>query len=175
MKVPEDIKFSSELKLRKADVSDAILIAEIYNQGIDDRVATFETLPRTGKDIEKWFHGHHPVVVGEYRNEIAGFASTFPYSERDCYSGISEFSVYIKREYRGKGLGKRIMKYLIEESGKAGTWKLVSRIFPENHASRQVMKSVGFREVGIYEKHAKLDGDWRDVVIVELLIPENLG
>lgn len=162
-----------DLKLRRAVKSDSISIAEIYNQGIEDRTATFETDPRTGKDVEGWFDRVHPIVVAELEREIIAFASTFPYSSRACYSGIAEFSVYVKREFRGLGAGGAIMKYLIDQSRQAGLWKLVSRIFIENGASRSLMKSLGFREVGIYEKHGNLDGIWKDTMIVELLIQEN--
>ena len=82
--------------------------------------------------------------------------------------------MYVARRGRGRGAGTIAMRALIEAAGPAGIWKLVSRIFIENTASRRLMASMGFREVGIYEKHARLDGQWRDVVIVERLIPENI-
>ncbi|MHB8397225.1 MAG: GNAT family N-acetyltransferase [Thermoplasmataceae archaeon] len=119
-------------------------------------------------------HGVHPVVVAESGGSIVSFAATFPYSNRECYSGIAEFSVYVKREMRGIGAGKAVMRLLIEESGRSGFHKLVSRVFPENRPSRSLLGSLGFREVGIYEKHARLDGKWRDAVIVEYLIRENI-
>jgi phosphinothricin acetyltransferase len=97
------------------------------------------------------------------------------YRPRECYAGIAEFSVYVAREARGRGAGRLAMERLIEASEDAGLWKLVSRIFPENEPSLALMRSVGFRVVGTYEKHAQLDGVWRDVVIVERLIPENIG
>ncbi len=159
---------------RRATPADSDSIAEIYNQGIEDRIATFETVSRTGNDIRKWFDGVHPIVVAESAGSIVSFAATFPYSNRECYSGIAEFSVYVKREMRGIGAGKAVMKLLIEESGCSGFHKLVSRVFTENSPSRSLLGSLGFREVGIYEKHARLDGKWRDAVIVECLIRENL-
>lgn len=147
-------------------------ILAIYNRGIDERIATFETDHRNESDIEKWFDGIHPVCVCEQDNAIIAFAASFPYSSRTCYSGVAEFSVYVSGEYRGRGAGKTVMNYLTEMCRSAGIWKLVSRIFPENIPSRALMKSLGFREVGIYEKHARLDGLWKDTVIVELLIQE---
>jgi L-amino acid N-acyltransferase YncA len=159
---------------RPASPDDAPILAQIYNEGIEDRVGTFETRPRTVQDVAAWFDGKHPIIVVESDGEIVAFASTSSYRTRDCYSGIAEFSVYVARRVRGQGAGTVAMRALLDAAKPAGIWKLVSRIFVENHASRRLMASMGFREVGIYEKHGKLDGQWRDVVIVERLIPENL-
>ena len=158
---------------RPASPDDAERIAQIYNEGIEDRVGTFETRPRTTADVHAWFDGTHPIVVVEHHGRVIAFASTSTYRARECYAGIAEFSVYVERSARGLGAGGVAMRALIDAAGLAGIWKLVSRIFVENTASRKLMASMGFREVGIYEKHAQLDGQWRDVVIVERLIPEN--
>ena len=155
------------MKVRRATAADAAAIARIYNDGIDDRVATFETRHRTSADIESWFDGVHPIVVVEDEGEVVAFASTSTYRPRECYAGIAEFSVYADRRMRGRGAGRVAMEALFDEARKAGFWKLVSRVFVENAASRSLLKKVGFREVGIYERHARLDGVWRDVVIVE--------
>ena len=150
------------------------MLAQIYNEGIEDRVGTFETRPRTAQDVLTWFDGVHPIVVVEADGrDVVAFASTSSYRSRECYAGIAEFSVYVARHARGQGAGRLAMEALIEAVKPAGIWKLLSRIFVENDASRRLMASMGFREVGIYEKHARLDGRWRDVVIVERLIPEN--
>ena len=163
------------LAARPATPADAERIAQIYNEGIEDRVGTFETQPRSTGDIRAWFDGRHPIVVVEDEGEIVAFASTSNYRTRECYAGIAEFSVYVARAGRGRGAGSIAMRALIKAAAPAGIWKLVSRIFVENTASRRLMASMGFREVGIYEKHARLDGEWRDVVIVERLIPENIS
>jgi len=163
------------LAARPATPDDAERIAQIYNEGIEDRLGTFETRLRTPDDVRKWFDGAHPIVVVEdERQTIVAFASTSDYRTRECYAGIAEFSVYVARVGRGRGAGTVAMRALIRAAAPAGIWKLVSRIFIENTASRRLMASMGFREVGIYEKHARLDGQWRDVVIVERLIPENV-
>jgi L-amino acid N-acyltransferase YncA len=162
------------LAARSASPDDAPILAQIYNEGIEDRVGTFETRPRSVQDVLGWFDGTHPIVVVEEAGRVIAFASTSAYRSRDCYAGIAEFSVYVARSARGKGAGTVAMRALLEAVRTAGIWKLVSRIFVENEASRRLMASMGFREVGIYEKHAKLDGQWRDVVIVERLIPDNL-
>ena len=162
------------LAARAASPHDAERIAQIYNEGIEDRVGTFETRLRTSDDVRAWFDGRHPIVAVEDDGRVIAFASTSNYRTRECYAGIAEFSVYVAREARGRGAGTVAMRALIDAAAKAGIWKLVSRIFVENTASRKLMTSMGFREVGVYEKHARLDGAWRDVVIVERLIPENL-
>jgi len=157
---------------RPALPADAASVARIYNQGIEDRVATFETRLRTETDILGWLGGRHPVVVVELEGQVVAFASASTYRPRECYAGIAEFSVYVAREVRGQGAGRLAMEALIDATRAAGFWKLLSRVFIENAASRALLASLGFREVGIYEKHAQLDGAWRDVVIVEkLLLP----
>jgi phosphinothricin acetyltransferase len=98
------------------------------------------------------------------------FASTSMYRPRQCYAGIAEFSVYVARQARGRGAGRMAMNALIETARASGFWKLLSRVFVENEASRSLLRSVGFREVGVYRRHAQLDGVWRDVVIVERLL-----
>jgi phosphinothricin acetyltransferase len=159
---------------RPASPDDAPILTQIYNEGIEDRVGTFETRPRQVQDVVAWFDGIHPIIVVEADGEVIAFASTSSYRSRECYAGIAEFSVYVARKARGQGAGTVAMRALLDAVKPAGIWKLVSRIFVENHASRRLMASMGFREVGIYEKHARLDGQWRDVVIVERLIPDNL-
>ena len=155
---------------RTATPDDAPAIAAIYNEGIEDRVATFETRPRSADDIRKWFDGVHPIVVVEDDGEVVAFASTSQYRPRECYAGIAETSVYVSRAYRRKGAGRMALEALIHAAQQAGFWKLLSRVFPENVASRGLIRELGFREVGIYEKHGKLGDQWRDVVIVERLI-----
>lgn len=164
----------SSVLTRAAMPADAAAIAEIYNQGIADRIATFETRLRTAEEVAGWFGDRFPIVVTIINDQIVAFAATFPYRARECYAGIAEFSVYVAREWRGRGIGRLTMLALIEAATSAGFWKLLSRVFVENTASRAMLASVGFREVGIYEKHAQLDGRWRDVVIVERLIAANL-
>ncbi|HVP45866.1 MAG TPA: arsinothricin resistance N-acetyltransferase ArsN1 family A [Bryobacteraceae bacterium] len=162
------------MRARPATADDAAEIARAYNEGIADRVATFETRPRSAEDVRGWFDGVHPAVVVEDGNDVIAFAVTSLYRPRDCYSGIAEVSVYVSRTARGRGAGRMALGALLECARQAGYWKSVSRIFPENQASRRLIRALGFREVGTYEKHGKLDGAWRDVIIVERLIPENL-
>jgi phosphinothricin acetyltransferase len=162
------------LTARPATPEDASDIAHIYNQGIADRVGTFETRVRTPDDVRAWFDGAHPiVVVADGTGSIVAFASTSVYRPRACYAGVAEFSVYVAREWRRRGAGRVAMTALLDAARAAGYWKLVSRVFPENLPSRRLLLAMGFREVGVYTRHAQLDGAWRDVLIVERLIPEN--
>ena len=162
-------------RARVANVDDAEAIARIYNEGIADRMATFETDARTPEDIarglrergERW-----PTVVVERDGRVIAWASASEYRSRACYSGIGEFSVYVARDARATGAGRVAMDALVSECEGRGIWKLLSRVFPENEPSRKLLAKVGFREVGTYRRHAKLDGEWRDTVIVERLIGE---
>jgi L-amino acid N-acyltransferase YncA len=162
------------MNIRPATLADAEGIALVYNQGIEDRVGTFETRPRSTQDIEGWFDGVHPIVVTEDESGIIAFGSTSTYRSRDCYAGIAEFSIYVRRDKRNQKIGYPTLQALIEAAEKAGFWKLVSRVFIENTPSLKLLASLGWREVGVYQKHAKLDDVWRDVVIVERLIESNL-
>jgi phosphinothricin acetyltransferase len=156
---------------RVAQISDAEAIATIYNEGIADRIATFETEPRTAEQVARWFDGRHPIVVVEGSGgTVLAFAATSTYRDRACYAGIAEFSVYVARGHRGTGAGRVAMTALIDSATKAGFWKLISRIFPENTASLALMGRIGFHKVGVYQRHGRLDGQWRDCVIVERLL-----
>lgn len=161
--------------IRSAHADDAQAIARIYNQGIEERMATFEVEPRTAEDIVKALADRgerYPTVVAERDGAVIPAAWVSQYRPRACYDGIGEFSVYTDRRSRGSGAGREVMEGLIAESERRGFWKLVARIFPENTPSRNLCRSLGFREVGIYERHGKLDGQWRDCVIVERLLGE---
>jgi phosphinothricin acetyltransferase len=161
------------LAVRPAAERDAAAIARIYNEGIEERLATFETEPRTAENVADWLRERFPLVVVEEAGEVVAWASAAPYRrERAVYSGIGEFSVYVTRGARGRGLGRAAMQALAEECERRGFWKLVSRIFPENTHSLALCRALGFREVGVYRRHGKLDGEWRDCVIVELLLGE---
>jgi len=162
--------------IRTAQPDDAQAIASIYNQGIEDRSATFETDPRTAGDIgERLTDGDRfPVLVAERAGLVVGWAGLSAYRARACYVGIAEFSIYLDRTTRGRGIGRQLLAALVDAARVRGYWKLVSRVFPRNVASRAVCRACGFREVGVYEKHSRLDGEWMDVVIVERLIPENM-
>jgi len=113
-------------------------------------------------------------MVAEEDGTVIAFAATSSYRPRNCYKGIAEVSVYVARNARRRGAGRLVLHALIVACGEAGFWKLVSRVFLDNTASRHLIRSLGFREVGVYEKHGQLDGVWRDVLIVERLIQSNV-
>jgi phosphinothricin acetyltransferase len=162
------------MQARAATAADAPALALIYTEGIEDRVATFETTLRTSEAVAAWFDGRHPIIAIEDEGRVVAFAATSSYRPRACYDGVAELSVYVARDARGRGAGRAAMTAIIDAARRAGFWKLLSRVFVENAASRALCRAAGFREVGIYESHGRLDGVWRDVVIVERLISENL-
>ena len=162
-----------EIATRLASVSDARSIVTIYNQGIAERIATFETEPRSEAAIASQLlekGERFPTIVAERAGEVVGFASAGPYRGRPCYAGIAEHSVYVRAAARGAGVGRATLVTLMDSYRARGFWKLLSRIFPENKASLALHAGLGFRTVGVYQRHAKLDGIWRDCVIVELLL-----
>jgi phosphinothricin acetyltransferase len=162
--------------IRTATAADAAAIAVIYNQGIRDRGATFETSERTATERADWLAQRDPryvVLVLEIDGHVLGWASLSPYSSRACYAGVAEHSVYVAREARGHGLGAALLQGLIDAAEQRGFWKLTSGLFLFNEASRAVHTRLGFREVGVNQRHAMLDGQWLDTITVERLIPSN--
>src|SRR5262245_411939 len=162
-----------ELRVRLAAPSDGAVIAEIYNEGIADRIATFETALRSARDIEAQLAekgDRYPTVVVERNGVVVAWAGAGPYRARPAYAGVAEHSVYVTRHARGIGAGRAALDALAREYEARGFWKLVSRIFPENTGSLALHERAGFRTVGVYRRHGKLDGQWRDCVIVEKLL-----
>jgi L-amino acid N-acyltransferase YncA len=164
---------SDALSIRAARDADAAAIAEIYNEGIRGRLATFETRERTPGEIQGWLATpRFPVLVAERAGRMVGWVAASEHSARECYAGIAEFSVYVRADERGRRVGDALMRAFIPALEGAGFWKVLSRIFPENGPSLALCRRHGFREVGVYQKHARLDGAWPDVVIVERLLGE---
>jgi L-amino acid N-acyltransferase YncA len=164
---------SDSVLIRPARPGDAPRIADIYNQGIRGRGATFETRERTPDEILSWLGDpRYPVLAAEGDGGVLGFVAASAYRPRACYAGIAEFSVYVDARARRRGIGDALLREFLPALEAGGFWKVLSRIFPENQASLALCARHGFREVGRYEKHARLDGAWRDVVIVERLLGE---
>ena len=163
------------LRTRLATSADAPAIAAIYNQGIADRIATFETEPRTAPQIAAQLTekgDRFPTVVVERDGQVVAWASAGAYRSRPAYAGVAEHSVYVARDARGTGAGRAALEALCRAYAARGFWKIVSRIFPENTASLALHERCGFRSVGVYRRHGKLDGQWRDCVIVERMLDE---
>jgi phosphinothricin acetyltransferase len=161
------------LTTRLATAADAAAIATIYNEGIADRVATFETESRTAEQIATLLKDkgeRFPTVVVERAGRVVAWAGAGAYRSRPAYAGVAEHSVYVARDARGTGAGRVALDALCRTYAARGFWKIVSRIFPENTASLRLHERCGFRAVGVYERHGKLDGEWRDCVIVERLL-----
>ena len=168
-KAPESHTYTT----RRAGAPDAPALACIYNQGIADRNATFETRPRSADEMLSMIDTpEFPCVVACHDDTVIAFASTSRYRTRECYAGIAEFSVYVDRDWRRRNAGYIVMQALLTAAQAQGFWKVLSRVFVTNHPSRRLMAKLGFREVGIYHAHAQLDGTWRDVVIVERWITD---
>jgi L-amino acid N-acyltransferase YncA len=166
---------SSALTTRLATPADAAAIARIYNQGIEERVATFETEPRTAEQLATTIRDkgdRFPTIVVERNGQIVAWATAGAYRARPAYAGVAEHSVYVAREARGTGAGRLALDALFQAYAQRGFWKILSRIFPENVASLKLHERAGFRVVGVYQRHGKLEGQWRDCVIVEKLIGE---
>jgi phosphinothricin acetyltransferase len=161
------------VSIRLGEPSDADAIASIYNEGIADRIATFETASRRAEDVLGWTgEGAPPLVVAEAAGEVLGWARAGEYSDRCVYAGIGEYAVYVARAARGRGIGRRLLEGLAGEAERRGYHKLLSRIFPENAASLALARAYGFHEVGVHRRHGKLDGEWKDTIVVERLLGE---
>jgi phosphinothricin acetyltransferase len=163
----------NRVSTRLATPADAASIAAIHNEGIADRMATFETEPRTVERTAAQLADkgdRFPTIVAELGGRIVAWAGAGPYRDRSAYVGVAEHSVYVARAARGQGVGRVVLDALCRAYAERGFWKIVSRIFPENTASLALHERCGFRVVGIYRRHGRLDGSWRDCVIVERLL-----
>jgi phosphinothricin acetyltransferase len=161
------------IRTRLATLTDAAAITAIYNEGIADRVATFETEPRTVAQIAQQLvdkGDRFPTVVAERDGEVVAYSGAGAYRSRPAYAGVAEHSVYVARAARGTGAGRAALDAMCRAYAERGFWKIVSRIFPENTASLRLHERCGFRVVGVYRRHGQLDGQWRDCVIVERLL-----
>jgi L-amino acid N-acyltransferase YncA len=164
----------ADVRLRAATAEDVPAVTAIYNAGIRSRRATFETTERTTDDVSPWLETPHPFMVAitdDADAAVVGWVRASSYRPRACYAGIGDFSVYVAEASRGQRVGHALLTAFLPACSDAGYWKLVSRLFPENAASRALCARHGFREVGTYERHAQLDGAWRDVLIIERLLP----
>ncbi|MGZ4269247.1 MAG: arsinothricin resistance N-acetyltransferase ArsN1 family A [Solirubrobacteraceae bacterium] len=160
------------MTLRAPTAADVAAIAAIYNEGIEGREATFETRLREPEEVAGWLHTERPFVVAEEGGEVVGWARAQPYADRCAYDGIAEFGVYVAVRARGRGIGRALLSRLAADAESAGLHKLTSRVFTTNTASRALHRACGFAEIGVARRHAQLDGEWKDCVIVERLLGE---
>jgi phosphinothricin acetyltransferase len=159
--------------IRTAEPADAEAIAALYNLGIAERQATFETRPRAADEVAAWFEPGLPFLVAEDADgRVLGFARVSPYSDRCVYEGVGEHGVYVGGAARGQGLGRKLLDALAAEAEQRGLYKLTSRIFTTNEASRAAHRAAHFEEVGVQRRHGRLDGEWKDCVLVERLLGE---
>jgi L-amino acid N-acyltransferase YncA len=161
------------IEVRPARQDDAAQVAAIYNHGIQERQATFETRPRRPNEIEGWLEEGRPFLVATDEDDrIVGFARLSAYSVRKAYAGVGEHGVYVSPDARGRGVGLKLLNALADAAEQAGYHKLTSRVFTTNAASLALHRAAGFREVGVQRHHGRLDGEWKDTVLVERLLGE---
>lgn len=143
-----------------------LAVSDIYRQGIETGMATFEKSIPTW---DQWDKNHIKSCrfIAKYDNNIVGWAALSAVSSRCVYGGVAEVSVYVSSQARGKKTGTRLLKKLIDESEKYGYWTLQSGIFPENHASIRLHEKLGFRKIGYRERIGQLDGIWKDNIVME--------
>lgn len=161
----------AELVLRDARPGDAEAICAIYNTAIAECGSTFETRLRSPAEFEERIGAERlPFLVAEAADAVIGWAGLSPYSDRPCYAGIGEASVYVSPEARGKGVGTALAEALATEAEGRGFHKLVGKLFGDNGASVRLCARCGFSNVGVHRRHGQLDGEWRDVLVVERLL-----
>ena len=159
--------------LRRATMADAEAICAVYNQGIEDRVATLETERRTPEERRQWLAGQgarHPVIVAEVQGQVVGWGSLNSFNPRPVYAAVADFSVYVERRWRGHGIGRCLLEELMAMAQALGYHKLVLAAFPFNKAGVALYERLGFTPVGIYHEQGQLDGRWVDVLIMEKLL-----
>jgi phosphinothricin acetyltransferase len=162
------------MEIREAIAADAAAIARIYNQGIEDRVATLETQLRSAKERAEWLAARgdrHPVLVAaDAGGAVAGWASLNSFNPRPAYDHIVDFSVYVDRDQRGRGIGDMLLGALEERARKLGYHKMVLAAFPTNARGMRLYERRGFVTVGIYHEQGLLDGRWVDVIVMEKIL-----
>jgi phosphinothricin acetyltransferase len=152
--------------IRDMTAADARDVLAIYAYGLSTRNATFETrTPSWGE----WDSGHHAFcrLVCQRDERVVGWVALSPVSQRACYRGVAEISIYVAEGFSGQGIGSRMLRAAIEASEQRGIWTLFASVFPENAATVHLHLRNGFRRLGVRERIAQLDGVWRDTVILE--------
>ncbi|HEY7653308.1 MAG TPA: arsinothricin resistance N-acetyltransferase ArsN1 family A [Methylomirabilota bacterium] len=162
-----------DVSIRAAKPDDAAAICTIYNQGIEDRIATLETLLRTPEERRQWMAARaprHPVVVAVTDGQVVGWGSLNAFNPRPAYDHVVDLSVYVERGWRGRGVGRVLMQHLVALAKTLGYHKIVLATFPYNESGVTLYKKMGFTPVGVYHEQGQLDGRWVDVLIMERLL-----
>jgi L-amino acid N-acyltransferase YncA len=161
----------SEPAVRPATPDDAEAVCAIYNAAIAEGGSTFETEPRSAIDFDERIGSkRYPLLTAEADDSVIGWAGLAPYSSRPCYAGIAECSVYVAPEARGQGVGSALAEALAAAAQDNSFHKLIGKIFTDNTASIRLCERCDFVSVGIHRRHGRLDGAWRDVLVVERLL-----
>lgn len=161
------------LTIRAASPADAERIAAIYNDGIAGRGATFQTSPRSAAEVASWLGEAGPLLVAvDEEAGVVGWARVSAYADSCVYAGVGEYTIYLDPAAQGRGAGRRLLEALCEAAERAGHYKLVGKLFTTNAASIRLAERCGFRVVGTHVRHGRLDGEWKDVVVVERLLGE---
>lgn len=158
--------------VRPASVDDLDAIRRIYNEGIEDRVATLESAPKTREELEVWWNEHddrYAVIVAE-TTRIVGWASLNRFSHRCAHAAVADLSVYVARDERGRGIGRLLLDGLVEIAAQGAFRKIVLHALDPNEVGKRLYASAGFREVGVFRQHGILDGRLVDVVAMERLL-----
>jgi L-amino acid N-acyltransferase YncA len=154
------------MEIRALTRDDWPAVEAIYTEGIATRQATFETAPPTWAEFDAGRLPAHRLVAID-GDRVVGWAAVSPTSSRECYAGVVQHSVYVSADTRGRGVGRALMEALVASTDEAGIWTIQTSIFPENEASVALHERLGFRVVGRRERIAKLDGQWRDTLLLE--------
>ena len=160
------------LAIRQATPADLGQITEIYNDAIQKTTATFDTELKTLEEQESWFANHdasHPILIAEQDGLVTGWASLSQWSDRCAYNATAEISLYVKEEYRGKGIGKQLMKAIIQEGKTAGLHTVIARIAGSNKISADLCKSFEFQYIGTMREVGKKFGNLLDVHLMQLI------
>lgn len=164
---------AESVAIRAARADDAEVICDIYNEGIEERVATLETRIRTGDEQRAWLESRgerHPVVVAERRGGVLGWGSLNAFNSRPAYDHVADFSIYVARSARGAGIGRALLDYLMVKARALGYHKMVLAMFKWNTSGIALYERAGFRRVGVYREQGRLDGRWVDTIIMEKLL-----
>jgi phosphinothricin acetyltransferase len=160
-----------EVAIRGAEPRDAEAIAAIYNRGITERQATFQTKEHTAEDFLERIERQQPFLVADHNGEVVAWAAVLPYCDQaPYYAGVGEATMYVAPPARRMGVGSRLLTQLASEAERLGFYKLTGKIFTSNRPSIEMITGLGYREVGVHHRHGQLDGEWKDVLVVELLL-----